>query len=227
MTLKAVLFDLDGTLLDTAPDFVTSLNLLLKEETRQPLNDQLIRNTVSNGAKALIQLAFPSLTDTHADFERLRQRLLTLYTQHLAEKTKPFDGINELLHFIKQQNLVWGVVTNKPFLYTEPLLKKMPFPVAPQTVICPDHVTHRKPHPEPMLLACKQLHCKPFEAVYLGDHRRDIEAAQNASMKTIACAYGYIEANDNIRNWRADYVVQQVNDIIPILQPLIHSDESP
>jgi len=220
MTLKAVLFDLDGTLLDTAPDFVTSLNLLLIEEKKQPLDYQIIRNTVSNGAKALIQLAFP-LEESDPEFERLRQRLLTLYSQHLADKTLPFPGINEVLGFLKQQKISWGVVTNKPFVYTEALLKRMPFPVPPHTVICPDHVTHRKPHPEPMLLACKQLDCKPFEAIYLGDHRRDIEAAQNASMKTIACAYGYIEASDQASDWHANYTVRQVKEIIPVLQKIM------
>jgi len=220
MTLKAVLFDLDGTLLDTAPDFVTSLNLLLIEEKKKPLEYKIIRNTVSNGASALIQLAF-KIKDTDPDFERLRQRLLTLYSQHLAEKTRPFDGINELLLFIAKRQMAWGVVTNKPFVYAEPLLRQMHFPLAPQTVVCPDHVTYRKPHPEPMLLACKQLGCRPFEAIYLGDHRRDIEAAQNASMLTIACAYGYIETGDKVSDWHADYSVQQVNEIIPTLQKIM------
>lgn len=220
MTLKAVLFDLDGTLLDTAPDFVTALNTLLMEEKKATLDEQVIRNTVSNGAKALVQLAFP-LDETDLEFERLRQRLLTLYSQHLADKTLPFTGINDVLMFLKQQQIAWGVVTNKPFVYTKPLLKKMPFPIAPHTVICPDHVTHRKPHPEPLLLACKQLSCKPFEAIYLGDHRRDIEAAQNATMLTIACAYGYIDPNEDIADWHADHIVQHAKEIIPILKTYI------
>jgi N-acetyl-D-muramate 6-phosphate phosphatase len=224
MTLKAVLFDLDGTLLDTAPDFVTALNLLLTEENRKPLDYQTIRNTVSNGAKALVQLGF-HLDETDSDFERIRQRLLTLYNRHLVDKTRPFDGINDVLAFVAKQGMAWGVVTNKPFVYTDPLLKQMPFAIAPQTVICPDHVTHRKPHPEPMLLACKQVGCRPFEAIYIGDHRRDIESAQNASMLTIACAYGYIETNDNIMDWHANYTVQHASEIIPILKNLanIHS----
>lgn len=222
MVLKAVLFDLDGTLLDTAPDFVTSLNLLLAEEGKKPLPYKTIRDTVSNGAKALIQLAF-NIDESNPDFERLRQRLLLLYGQHLTDKTLPFAGINDVLDFIKRKKIAWGVVTNKPFVYTDPLLRKMPFPVPPQTVICPDHVTHRKPHPEPMLLACKQLDCKPFEAIYLGDHQRDIEAAQNASMKTIACAYGYIEHGDKVSDWHADHTVQQVGDIIPVLQTIINA----
>lgn len=224
MRLKAVLFDLDGTLLDTAPDFVTVLNLLLTEENRRPLDYQIIRNTVSNGAKALVQLGF-QLEETDPEFERLRQRLLTLYSQHLTDQTLPFAGINDVLAFLKEQNMSWGVVTNKPFVYTEPLLDKMPFPLKPQTVICPDHVTHRKPHPEPMLLACKQLGCTPAEAIYLGDHRRDIESAQNANMLTIACAYGYIDRSDNIMTWNADHTVQHASEIVPLLTKILSQHE--
>lgn len=220
MTLKAVLFDLDGTLLDTAPDFVTALNALLTEEKRKPLDYQRIRNTVSNGAKALVQLGF-NLDETDAEFERLRLRLLALYSQHLADRTQPFDGINDILAFTSEQGMAWGVVTNKPLVYTEPLLKQMPFPVAPHTVICPEHVSHRKPHPEPMLLACKQLACKPYQAIYLGDHRRDIEAAQNASMLTIACAYGYIDPSEDIKDWHADYTVQHAREVIPVLKKIL------
>ena len=222
MTLKAVLFDLDGTLLDTAPDFVTALNALLTEEKRPALDYQSIRNTVSNGAKALVQLGF-QLDETDADFERLRLRLLALYNQHLADQTRPFDGIHDVLAFASEQGMSWGVVTNKPLLYTEPLLKQMPFHVAPHTVICPEDVTHRKPHPEPLLLACKQLACKPGEAIYLGDHRRDIESAQNASMLTIACAYGYIDTNEDIADWHADYTVQHAREIIPVLKKILDS----
>jgi phosphoglycolate phosphatase len=217
MALKAVLFDLDGTLLDTAPDFATVLNQLRAEEKMLPLDYQMIRDTVSNGASALVRLGF-AIDETHADFERLRQRLLRLYSQHLADQTQPFDGINDILHYIKQQQLCWGVVTNKPFVYTESLLKKMSFPLAPATIVCPDHVTHKKPHPEPMLLACKQANCKPFEAIYLGDHRRDIEAARNAGMLTIACAYGYIEKGDMMSEWRADHIIQHPREAIAILQ---------
>jgi len=217
MTLKAVLFDLDGTLLDTVPDFVTVLNKLLVEEKKPPLDYNSIRNTVSNGARALVQLGF-QLPETHSDFERLRQRLLTLYSQHLADETTAFPGIDESLRFIAQQQLAWGVVTNKPALYTESLMSKMVFPLAPKTIICPDHVTHSKPHPEALLLACKQLNIQPREAIYIGDHRRDIEAGRNAGMTTIACSYGYIEPHDNITDWQANYIVAHGNDIIPILK---------
>jgi len=218
MTLKAVLFDLDGTLLDTAPDFITSLNLLLAEEARPGLSHSVIRNTVSNGASALVQLGFPDVNTTDKVFDQLRERLLAIYSQHLADASSPFDGITELLEFAVRHGLYWGIVTNKPFIYTEPLLRQMKFPFPPASVVCPDHVTHRKPHPEPMFLACQQIGCAVSEAIYLGDHRRDIEAAHNAKMLTIACAYGYIEEGEDIHHWQANHIINHPREGIEILK---------
>lgn len=218
MSLKAVLFDLDGTLLDTAPDFMTSLNLLLAETGKPALPAVVIRNTVSNGASALVQLGFPEVSVTDPFFERLRERLLALYSQHLAEQSQPFDGISELLEFSAHHGLAWGIVTNKPYVYTKPLLQQMKFPFPPASVVCPDHVTRRKPDPEPMLLACQQVGCSASEAIYLGDHRRDIEAAHNAKMLTIACAYGYIEPGEDIHHWQAHHVIEHPREGIDILK---------
>lgn len=218
MTLKAVLFDLDGTLLDTAPDFITSLNLLLVEEGKPALPHPIIRNTVSNGASALVQLGFPGIHPADKAFEQLRERLLVIYSAHLADASSPFEGITELLGFAAHQGLDWGIVTNKPFIYTEPLLRQMKFPFPPACVVCPDHVTHRKPHPEPMFLACKQIGCAVSEAIYLGDHRRDIEAAHNASMLTIACAYGYIEPGEDVHHWQANHVIDSPHQAMDILR---------
>ena len=195
MKIKSVLFDLDGTLLDTAPDFLKVLNTILTEESRPPVSEQQVRATVSSGASALVQLGF-AIDEQHKDFERLRQRLLELYSLHLADETQPYKGINETLEWLQQENMQWGIVTNKPAAYTEPLLRQIPLATSPDIVICPDHVSHRKPHPEPLLLAFKKLQCTPPQSVYLGDHRRDIDAGRNAGMDTIACAYGYIETNE-------------------------------
>ncbi len=218
MTLKAVLFDLDGTLLDTAPDFVTVLNTLLIEEGRDTLADDIIRATVSSGARALVQLGF-NLNEGETEFERLRLRLLELYSAHLADATGPFAGIEDTLHFLREQSIAWGIVTNKPQAYTEPLMQQITLPgTPPATVICPDHVTHRKPHPEPLLLACKHLTCTPAEAIYLGDHRRDIESGRNAGMPTIACGYGYIEQGDSIHDWQASHIIEHASEIPAVLQ---------
>jgi len=216
-SLKAVLFDLDGTLLDTAEDFIFVVNKLLAEEGQEALDANKIRNTVSNGANALIQLAF-DLAPEEEGFQALRHRLLDIYADNLSQHTLPFQGITETLEFLKQNNIAWGIVTNKPEVYTMPLIKAMDFPTPPGTIICPEHVKERKPNPESLYLACKQLNCTANEAVYLGDHLRDIQAGINASMPTIACAYGYIDPQENIDEWQADHIIHSAHDTIAILQ---------
>lgn len=215
--LKAVFFDLDGTLLDTAPDFDVVLNRLCETHGRPAIPYQQVRATVSNGARALITLAF-GLREGEQNFEDLRLELLDLYLNHLAVKTVPFDGILQLLAQIETANLAWGVVTNKPRLYTEAILSALSLSHRCQAVICPDDVTHTKPHPEPLFLACEKIPCTPSEAIYIGDHRRDIEAGQNAGMTTIVAAYGYIDGSDPISNWQADHSINHALEAIPIFQ---------
>ncbi len=218
----AVLFDLDGTLLDTAPDFVHVVNTLLAENNRPPLPFDVIRNTVSNGARALITLAF-ELEESHPDFEPLRERLLALYTEQLAVETKPFNGIKETLAYLADFNIPWGIVTNKPSIYTDKLLQRIALTPAAGTVICPDHVSRSKPDPEPLLLACQQLTCSPSKSIYIGDHRRDIEAGKNANMTTIAAAYGYVHRDDPAESWQADHCIYSALEIIDIIRAKLHN----
>jgi phosphoglycolate phosphatase len=215
MTIKAVLFDLDGTLIDTAPDFIVVLNRLLEEEGRPPLPEQPIRDTVSSGAKALVKLAF-KLKETDPEFERLRLRLLELYSDHLAVYSKPFDGIELLLHQLTEHKLHWGIATNKPEVYTTPLLQQLK--LSPASVICPDHVQERKPHPESLQLAGEQLGCSPAEMIYIGDHQRDIECGRRAGAITITARYGYIEAQDQPESWQADHIVDSADELWPIIE---------
>ena len=215
--MKAVLFDLDGTLFDTAPDFIVVLNQLRHQEQLPPLPDETIRSVVSNGARALVALGFGKDEGDPA-FDGLRQRLLDLYLAHLAEKTVPFPGIEELLDSLSAHDIAWGIVTNKPEAYTVPLMMAFEHLPTPGAVICPDHVTNRKPDPEPVLLACSQIGCRPEEAVYVGDHERDIAAGRAAGMPTIACSYGYIDAGDSAANWGADHLVDSADQIWPLLQ---------
>jgi len=223
MPLKAVLFDLDGTLLDTAPDFVVVVNALLAEHNKPALPADLIRATVSNGARALVQLAF-GLQEGEPGFEPLRLRLLELYSANLAVETRPFPGIIPLLEHLQAHDIGWGIATNKPEVYTTPLLSALSFPSPPGSVICPDHVTERKPHPESIYLACEQLACKPQEVVYIGDHQRDIACGNNAGVPTIGALYGYIEADDDPVSWRATHLVRHADEIWPLLQPYINAD---
>ncbi len=215
--IKAVLFDLDGTLLDTWPDFEVVLNRLLEEENKAPLDAGLIRATVSNGARALVTLGF-GIEPDHAEFEPLRERLLAHYSNHLAVHTRPFPGIEELLKKLGQHQLPWGIVTNKPFIYAQPLLRQLDLEPAPGTLICPEHVKERKPHPESLYLACEQLGCAANNCIYIGDHRRDIDCGKNAGAKTIAAAYGYIDNRREAESWQADHTVDSAYELWPLIE---------
>lgn len=215
--IRAVMFDLDGTLLDTAPDFVVVVNQLLSEENKPALAADTIRAGVSNGSKALIKLAF-GIEESHEQFERLRQRLLELYLAHVAVYTKPFPGISALLDKLADNNIAWGIATNKPATYTLPLMAALNIQPAPVSVICPDHVSRSKPDPESLFLAGKQLNCLPEEIIYIGDHKRDIDCGKGAGSITIAAAYGYVDEGDDPANWNADYCVNHANEIWPIVE---------
>ncbi len=215
--IRAVIFDLDGTLLDTAPDFVLVVNKLLQQYQQPALDADLIRAQVSNGAKALVKLAF-ALNEDDPEFEIRRLQLLDLYLQHIADYTRPFEGIESLINKLNQHQIAWGIATNKPARYTLPLMQALNMQPAPFSVICPDHVSRVKPDPESLLLASQQLSCTPDQIIYVGDHLRDIECGKRAGSITIAAAYGYIDQNDCADNWQADHLVQSADEIWPIVQ---------
>lgn len=215
--IRAVMFDLDGTLLDTAPDFVVVVNQLLAEKNQPMLAAETIRTGVSNGSKALIKLAF-GIEENDEQFEPLRQRLLELYLAHIAVYTKPFPGISALLDKLANNNIAWGIATNKPATYTLPLMAALNIQPAPVSVICPDHVSRSKPDPESLFLAGKQLNCNPTEIIYIGDHKRDIDCGKGAGSITIAAAYGYVDTGDDPANWNADYCVNHADEIWPIVE---------
>lgn len=211
---EGVLFDLDGTLLDTAPDFVDALNRLLHLKNMSPLPPELIRNHVSHGSRALVALAFG---DGRDDYETLRLEFLDIYAEHLSRKTRLFEGFDALLAQVAQNRVPWGIVTNKPERYTRMILDDLRLSPAPGTVVCPDHVEHTKPDPEPMFLAATQLGVPAQRCVYVGDHRRDIEAGRAAGMTTIAAAYGYIDDDDPARSWAADHLVEHPSELMSLL----------
>lgn len=215
--IRAVMFDLDGTLLDTAPDFIVVVNQLLVEQNRPPLPAETIRAGVSNGSKALIKLAF-GIEENNEQFEPLRQRLLELYLAHIAVYTKPFPGISALLDKLADNNILWGIATNKPATYTLPLMAALNIHPAPLSVICPDHVSRSKPDPESLFLAGKQLNCSPQEIIYIGDHKRDIDCGKGAGSITIAATYGYVDESEDPASWNADYYVNHADEIWPIIE---------
>lgn len=202
--LRAVVFDLDGTLVDTADDFVPTVQTLRKEQGLAPMDEALIRSSVSNGSRALVTLAL-SLEESDAGFEGHRQRLLSLYADILGSHARLYPGLDALIDELETRQIGWGIATNKPREYTVPLLEMLG--LRPAVVICPDDVSAPKPHPESLHKACAVLQCREQQTVYVGDHARDIEAGRRAGVYTIAAAYGYIEDGDSADAWGADLIV--------------------
>lgn len=212
LTIRAVLFDLDGTLLDTAPDLVRVLNQVRGEQGRDPLPYPVARAQVSHGSSGLIRLGFP---DVSGDvLERLRLRLLELYSQRLAVGTKLFDGCREVLDALAARGLVWGIVTNKPGFLTDPLLVELGLATEAGCVVSGDTLPQRKPHPAPLLLAASKLDVPPAECVYVGDAERDVQASRAAGMPVIVARYGYLGPEDDPCAWQGDALIDRPQQII-------------
>ncbi|WP_236232708.1 N-acetylmuramic acid 6-phosphate phosphatase MupP [Pseudomonas tohonis] len=216
MRLRAVLFDMDGTLLDSAPDFIAVAQAMLTDRGLPALDDKLIRDQVSGGARAMVAAAF-GMDPEAAGFETLRQEFLERYQAHCAVFTRPFDGIDALLQDIEKARLIWGVVTNKPVRYAEPIMQQLGLADRSAILICPDHVTHSKPDPEPLLLACSRLQLDPASVLFVGDDLRDIESGRAAGTRTAAVTYGYIHPDDNPSHWGADVVVDHPLELRAVL----------
>ena len=200
--IKRVLFDLDGTLLDTAPDLANALNVTLKRNGRDTLAFETIRPVVSYGGRALIQLGF-NLQPDHPEFEPLRLELLDYYLHHIADQTTLFPGMENVLHRLEDQGMPWGIVTNKPGWLTEPLLTAVGLRRRAAVVVSGDTLKENKPHPAPLLYACEKMQGTPAHCLYVGDAGRDIEAGQRAGMFTLIAMFGYIMETDQPDSWNA------------------------
>jgi 2-phosphoglycolate phosphatase len=215
--IRTVLFDLDGTLADTAPDLAHALNALLREEGRKELPYETIRPEVSHGATALVKLGF-GVTQGDPEFDRLRKRFLALYAANLNRHTRPFDGIEPLLRALQRQGINWGIVTNKPAFLTDPLVAGLRLDPAPVCVVSGDTVANRKPHPEPMLHACAAAGSRPEQCLYVGDAERDILAGKQAGMKTLIALFGYIGNSEAPDRWGADGMIRAPQEIMEWLK---------
>jgi N-acetyl-D-muramate 6-phosphate phosphatase len=215
-TLKAVIFDLDGTLVDTADEFIPAVQSLRAEHGQPAMDPHRIRASVSNGARALVSLGL-EIEEDAPDFETKRLRLLELYSAVLGTLAAPYPGIETLLGRLQERGIAWGIATNKPRVYTEALLARLDIQPPPGSVVCPEDVGNRKPHPESLYRNCRDLRCAPHEAIYIGDHLRDIEAGRRAGMFTIAAAYGYIEPGDDPLQWGANAQAQRSDDLLSLI----------
>jgi len=210
---SAILFDLDGTLADTAPDLAYALNTILQQEGYSTLNYETIRPVASNGSAGLLGLGF-NITPEHTDYAELQRRLIEVYENNIARETRLFSGMSEVLEQLEQQNIAWGIVTNKPAFLTEPLSEKLGLIGRAGCIVSGDTTDHSKPHPAPMIHACELLSCLPEQCVYIGDAQRDIEAGKNANMHTITARYGYISVHDDPTSWQADAIVDHPSEIL-------------
>ena len=218
MTINCILFDLDGTLLDTSYDFTYALNKTLKDFNQAGLRYQDIRKVVSQGGLAMTKLGFPELTGDA--LEEKRQHFLNVYFDNIAHHTEVFPGLQPGLKSLAEQEIPWGIVTNKPGWLTDKLLQSINFPSPPLSVISGDTLAVKKPNPQPMYLAAEQCGVEPHECLYLGDHPRDIEAGINAKMKTGAALFGYLPEQADDASWPADYFFETPIEISHFIQAL-------
>ena len=210
---RAVLFDLDGTLIDTAPDMGGALNNLLLEENLEPIPIEHIRPYVSQGGLVLTRLGFGGKVPESA-IEPLRQRFLDHYREIVANDSRLFDGYEGILTELETRSIPWGIVTNKPEWLTHPLLQQLGLAERSGVVIGGDTLEHRKPHPLPLQVAAERLGVSSEQCLYVGDDERDIVAGRAANMKTLIAAYGYIEHGTDIEGWGADGVIDSPGELL-------------
>lgn len=225
--MKAVLFDLDGTLIDTAADFIRIIQNMCKEENRPIVSADLIRTQVSEGARAMVKLVYPELEVDDPVFLAHRQRFLDIYGADIAVDTDLFEGMYPLLNELENQNIPWGIVTNKPRWLSEELLQALNLTERCAVLVCPEDVSKTKPDPEPMFLAAQHINIAPKDCIYVGDHPRDIDAGRHANMFTILAAYGYLplQHKDDLTAWHADCIVNNVVDLHQKIKNLVTQPE--
>ncbi len=221
--MKAVLFDLDGTLIDTAADFIRIIQEMCRQEGKAVVDAELIRTQVSEGARAMVKLVYPELEVEDPVFLAHRQRFLNLYGQDIAVDTDLFTGMYPLLETLEQHQIPWGIVTNKPRDLSESLLEALNLTERCAVLVCPEDVSRTKPDPEPMYLAAEQIQITAKDCIYVGDHPRDIDAGRNAGMYTILAAYGYLPLahKDDLNAWQADCIVNDVAELQQIIYKLV------
>lgn len=211
MKYDAILFDLDGTLIDSAPDLIQTLYDLLEEYQRPLPAAENLRPLVSYGSTKLLQVGFQE--NYPLPFDNLRQQYLARYQTQNTVHTNFFTGVVELLAAIEDSGTPWGIITNKPTDCTAAIAQKLKLNQRAAAIVCGDTLPVAKPDPSPIILSCQMIGVKPQQCVYIGDCDRDIEAGKRAEMDTIACEYGYIHADSPIDTWGADYVAKTPKDI--------------
>ena len=213
--VRAVLFDLDGTLADSAPDLAAAANAMREARGLGPLPLAALRPLASHGARGLLRAALAK-TPGDADYEALSDEFLVRYEQALAVHTRLFPGVAALLAALETRGLAWGIVTNKAMRFTAPLVETLRLAIRAAVIVAGDTTAHSKPHPAPLLHAATRMRLAAGDCVYVGDDLRDIEAGRAAGMRTIAAAWGYC-ADSDPHDWDADAVIDAPLELLPLL----------
>jgi len=211
--IKAVLFDLDGTLADTAPDLARALNRVRAERQCEPVPLSVSRPHTSSGARGLIGSGFGILPG-HPDFETLKERFLAFYEAEVCVDTRLYEGMPELLAGLEARAIRWGIVTNKATRFTTPLVARLGLDRRAACVVCGDTAARAKPHPDPLLHAARQIALQPEECLYVGDDLRDVQAARAAGMLVLAAGFGYIGTGTHPADWGADGIIDSPLDTL-------------
>lgn len=212
----AVLFDLDGTLVDSAPDLAAAANAMLALRGLAPVPYEELRPRAGSGARGMLFRTF-GRTPADADYAALRDEFHDLYEQCMLERVRAFDGIQAVLAHLQRRELPWGIVTNKARRFAAPMVQAMPPLAGAATLVCGDCTPHTKPHPAPLLEAARRLALDPAGCVYVGDDQRDVAAGRAAGMRTVAVAWGYLGAGAVVGEWQAGHVIQSPAELLNCL----------
>jgi N-acetyl-D-muramate 6-phosphate phosphatase len=215
--VQAVLFDLDGTLIDSAPDLGAAADRMRTDRGLPSLALDRYRPMAGAGARGMLGVAF-GMTPDHPEFPGLREEFFRNYESRMTQLTRVFDGVPELLDALAGRGLAWGVVTNKQMRFTGPLTRTMPLFANAGTIVGGDTTPHPKPHPAPLLEAARQLGLDPAQCIYVGDDERDIIAGRAAGMPTVAASYGYLGSGSDVLRWGADAHIAQPGDLLALLR---------
>ncbi|OGT45208.1 MAG: hypothetical protein A3E83_08020 [Gammaproteobacteria bacterium RIFCSPHIGHO2_12_FULL_41_20] len=218
--LSTVLFDLDGTLYDTAPDLAFALNQLCLAHHAPALAFKDIRPHAGHGSHSLLKLAL-NIDTTHPTFQQRYEQFITLYQSHISKTTQLFTGVKQVLTYLEEHAIPWGIVTNKPQNLTDQLLSMVPLPYKPHCLIYGNSLPKRKPFPDPILYACQLLKKNPYHCLYIGDTEIDVLASKAAGTQSMVALYGYISQSEDPYSWQADGYIKHPIDIITWLQSVV------
>ena len=215
--IQAVLFDLDGTLIDSAPDLGTAADLMRIRRNLPPHGLDAYRTMAGAGARGMLGVAF-GMSPEHPDYDTFKQEFLANYEAAMTVHTRAFDGVHSMLTCLAESPLVWGIVTNKAERFTIPLVRNMSVLQGAGAVVAGDTTPHAKPHPAPLLEAARRLNLPPSACVYVGDDERDIVAGKAAGMPTVAARYGYLGSHADTLGWGADYFIDEPMQLLKLLE---------